>query len=68
MFTSAGTKTYSFVDGDCTESSAAYLLAISEKVKIKLKKECKCWISFDKKFIKSHMTPTCSPIENHSET
>ncbi|RMX47670.1 hypothetical protein pdam_00013626 [Pocillopora damicornis] len=26
-----GTKTYSFVDGDCTESSAAYLLAISEK-------------------------------------
>ena len=40
MFTSAGTKTYSFVDGDCTESSAAYLLAISEKVKIKLQKEC----------------------------
>ena len=40
MFTSAGTKTYSFVDGDCTESSAAYLLAISEKVKVKLKKEC----------------------------
>jgi len=29
---SAGTKTYSFVDGDCTESEAAYLLAISEKV------------------------------------
>ena len=27
-----GTKTYSFVDGDCTESEAAYLLAISEKV------------------------------------
>ena len=29
---SAGTKTYSFLDGDCTESEAAYLLAISEKV------------------------------------
>ncbi|KAL9963214.1 hypothetical protein ACROYT_G032392 [Oculina patagonica] len=26
-----GTKTYSFLDGDCTESEAAYLLAISEK-------------------------------------
>ena len=33
VFTSAGTKTYSFVDGDCTESEAAYLLAISEKVR-----------------------------------
>ena len=28
----AGTKTYSFLDGDCTDSEAAYLLAISEKV------------------------------------
>ena len=27
-----GTKTYSFLDGDCTDSEAAYLLAISEKV------------------------------------
>lgn len=26
-----GTKTYSFLDGDCTDSEAAYLLAISEK-------------------------------------
>jgi len=29
---SAGTKTYSFLDGDCNDSEAAYLLAISEKV------------------------------------
>ena len=29
---SVGTKTYSFLDGDCTESEVAYLLAISEKV------------------------------------
>ena len=32
FFLFAGTKTYSFLDGDCTESEAAYLLAISEKV------------------------------------
>lgn len=32
VYISAGTKTYSFLDGDCTESEAAYLLAISEKV------------------------------------
>ena len=33
FYTVAGTKTYSFLDGDCTDSEAAYLLAISEKVK-----------------------------------
>lgn len=37
--TTKGTKTYSYMEGDCCDVSNSYLLSIAEKVSSKLKKE-----------------------------